>query len=106
MSPHSSPLGWSRQDGQAIPGIPDQPMGLDGEREGSWVHSAGAAPVLGIVTLHLLGFDVEVFPQRDVPDGFASANGEHQRHHVRVEACERQETPTGMLQAIRTTEVA
>lgn len=78
-------MGRSRQEGQATPGIPDQPVGPDRE-ESRWVRGARVAPDPGAVTLHLLGFDVEVLPQRDMPNGLASAEGEHQRHHVRVKA--------------------
>lgn len=68
-------------------GNASQPRGFDGERESRRVPHSRMAPSLGAAALHSLGFDVEVFSQGDVPDGFASANGEHQGHHVRVKAC-------------------
>ena len=80
--------------------FPTSPWAFDGERGSRWVHAARMAPGLGAAASHLLGFDVEVFPQRDVPNGLASADGEHQGHHVGVEACKKWETPTGMLQAV------
>lgn len=77
-----SPLGWGRQS----PAFPTNPWALDGKRESRWGIGARVAPGLGATALRLLGFDVEVFPQRDVPNGLASADGEHQRHHVGVKA--------------------
>lgn len=98
-------VGAGRMGRQSLASL-TSPCTWMGGREVSWGHGARTAPGPGAATLHLLGFDVEVFPQRDVPNGLASADGEHQRHHVRVKACERQETPTGMPQAAWTTEVA
>lgn len=91
------------QAGWAILGILNQPMGLDGERELGWVRGARAPPGLAAVALHLPGFDVEVSAQGDVANGLASAQGEHQGHHVRVQAWGRGEMPTSMSQS---TEVA
>lgn len=58
------------------------------------------APGPCAAALCLLGFDVEVFPQRHMPNGLASANGEHQRHHVGIKACETREKLTRMFQAV------
>lgn len=87
---------WFGAGRTVIPGIPNQPMG----RESRWLQGARMAPGPRAAALCLLGFDVEVFPQRHVPNGLASADGKHKRHHVRVKACETWEKLTRMFQAV------